>query len=53
MNLPFFGSYTVDYQICREWPTKRSELYLFLFHVMAHTCFGNNYSIFREQLNSF
>jgi hypothetical protein len=23
-----------------------------LFHVMAPTCFGNNYAIFREQLSS-
>jgi hypothetical protein len=28
-------------------------IYFFLFHVMAPTCFGNNYAIFREQLNSF
>jgi hypothetical protein len=27
--------------------------FYFLFHVMAPTYFGNNYAIFREQLNSF
>jgi hypothetical protein len=27
--------------------------YIFLFHVMAPTCFDNNYAIFREHLISF
>jgi hypothetical protein len=27
--------------------------YILLFHVMAPTCLGNNYAIFKEQLSSF
>jgi hypothetical protein len=27
-------------------------IYLFLFHVMAPTCFDNNYAIFTEHLSS-